>query len=427
VGEIIELAGKGYSLYSYLRSKKTRDIAAGAVEARRFPELYDSLRTIYYDIPVLTGPGGPFPVGVLPLTSEAEENPEFLLGAIVDRPDYRPVMERRVIDAIKRRNATIWNGNTFSLNRLQVDSRGRANHLDAYIGSYFDMVCSADYLEYELLAALIHASFRPLGLEDLGARKDALSSAASPLLCLLSGGGVDAAIGISTLVVYRRQHEYWMMCEARLDLVAEYSDLYHVVPSFIFQPVVSVTAQNLKTEWSIKHNIFREYLEELFDVPEVQHSGRSVSADYFYGHPNLVYLRRLLADGRAQLSGVAMVFNLLSHRPEICTLLIIDDDAWFEDHKDRFAAGDRGLSYLCFNDEFRLNESQKTGSQLDTVTTLPIGDVRWAEIARPWSMVPPGAPAVVLGSRAACRKLGLEEPRWLASMTIDPARDPLSM
>ena len=65
VGDIIMLAEKGQSLYTHLRSKRTRDIAAGAGQARTLPELYDSLRTIYYNVPVLAGPDGPFPMGFL--------------------------------------------------------------------------------------------------------------------------------------------------------------------------------------------------------------------------------------------------------------------------------------------------------------------------------------------------------------------------
>jgi len=422
VGDIISLVEKGRSLYSYVRSKRTREIASGATGARALPELYDSLRVLYYDVPVLTGPDGPFPMGVLPLTPQAEANPEALRGRLVKPPADRPVYERRVLEAVRRRGASIWNGNTFSLAELRTDAQGRAVSFDAYLGSYFDMVCSADYLEYEMLAALIRSSFRPIGLEELPARNRALSMAADPLSCLLSGGGVDATISISTLVVYKRNGRYWMICEVRSESVAEYGALYHVAPSFIFQPVVSPTSDNLQTEWNIRHNIFREYLEELFDVPEAQMSKRSVSAEYFYAHPNLRYLRGLLANGSARLWGVGLSFNLLTHRPEICTLLIIDDERWFEDQKDRFAAAATGLEYLCLNDEFRTAEYDGTDVRLERVTTLALEDPYWANVVKPWSMVPQGGPALVLGAKAACRTLDIAEPDWLSVMSVDPGR-----
>ncbi|HZN17835.1 MAG TPA: hypothetical protein VFB84_06535 [Micromonosporaceae bacterium] len=421
-GDIIALVEKGRSLYGYVRSKRTRDIAAGATGARALPELYDSLRVLYYDVPVLAGPDGPFPMGVLPLTPEAQADPELLLGRVVNPPIERPVYERKVLEAIKKRGATIWNGRTFSLAELRIDAQERAVSMDAYLGSYFDMVCSADYLEYEMLAALVRSSFRSIGLDDLPARSRALARAADPMSCLLGGGGVDAAISISTLVVYKRRDRYWMICEVRSDLVAEYGALYHVAPSFIFQPVVSPTRDNLKTEWCIQHNIFREYLEELFDVPEAQMSKRSMSAEYFYAHPNLLYLRSLLAEGGARLSGIALSFNLLSHRPEICTLLIIEDERWFETQKDRFLAAGAGLSYLCLNEEFRTAEHDGASTTLERVTTLAVDDPYWSNIVRPWSMVPQGAPALVLGAKAACRELNIAEPDWLSRMSIDPGR-----
>jgi hypothetical protein len=425
VADVLSLAERGHDLYTYLRERRLRELTA--VGPRGIDTLYESLRTTYYDLPVLTGPDGPFPVGVLPLTADAAARPEALLGELVPHPATVPVREPRLIEAIQRRGSLLWNGTTFSLDRLTLDPAGAAASLTAYLGTYFDMVCSAGYLELEILAALRRRPGHGVALEALPARAAALAGG-SPAEVLLSGGGVDATIAVSTLVVYRRGGEWWMLCEVRSGAVAEYGELYHVAPSFIFQPVVSTTPRNLAVEWSIEHNVFREYLEELFDVPEVAHARRAVAADYFSGHPNLVYLRSLLADGRARLSGVAAAFNLLTHRPEICTLLLIEDEEWFDSQKDVYAARARGLEFLCFNEEFRPTEHQVTERHLESVSTLPLDDPAWAGIARPWTMVPSGAPALILGCRSACAALGLAEPDWLRAMTIDPAHaDPFSL
>lgn len=427
VSDVLGLVERGQGLHAYVRDRRLRALTEGAASSRALGTLYDGLRTLYYDLPVLVGPDGPFPVGVLPVTAEVEADPERLLGGIVSRPVTRPVMERRILEAVERRGGTMWNGTTFSLDRAELDDAGAVRSLTAYLGSYSDMVCSADYLEFEILAALWSNPDRPPALEALPARLAAFGGG-SPAACLLAGGGVDATIAISTLVVYRREGEFWAFCEVRSDGVAEYGGLYHVVPSFIFQPVVSPTPRNLAVEWSVRHNVFREYLEELFDVPEVKRSKRSVAADYFYRHPNLLYLRRLLDDGRARLSATGVAFNLLTHRPELCTVLVIDDESWYEDQKDRYSAAGGGLDYLCFNEEFRANEHQAGSPHLEPVTTLPLADPFWAQVARPWTMVPPGAPALVLGCRSACRTLGLPEPDWLAAMRVDPGHaDPFTL
>jgi hypothetical protein len=416
---ILELIKAREDLYAYVKRQETRYEMTGQSSTVRIPEAYSELRKIYHDLDILSGPDGPFPVAVFPLAPGAESDPETVLGQLVSRRP-KPIFEERIIRTIEDRGSEIWNGDTFSLAELRLDSHGRAESMDAYVGSYFDMVCSASYLEYELLDALRQTEGRPFALGSLPVRQQTLALFSTPGACLRAGGGIDAVIAISTLVVYLRQGEYWIMCDVRSKKVAEYGDLYHVIPSFIFQPVVAPTRYNLQVEWSVRHNIYREYLEELFRVPETQHAAGAVDPRYFYGHPNLRYLQRLLTTGVADLKGVAFIFNLLNHRPELCTLLLIRDEEWYRKQSfSRHSTAAGSLQYLNINDEFMDHEHRSARPHLESVTTLPLFDNRWAEVARPWLMVPPGAPALVLGVREACRRLQISEPDWLSPFTID--------
>ena len=196
----------------------------------------------------------------------------------------------------------------------------------------------------------------------------------------MSGGGVDAAIGMSALVVYARGDRYYMFCEVRSGLVAEYGHLYHVAPSFIFQPVVAPTPENLEVEFSVEHNIFREYLEELFNVQEVAVSGGAVAPNYFYGHPNLGYLRKLLMTGGAELSGTCLAFNLLNHRPEVCTLLLIRDPEWYDCQIDHYVAAREGMRHLNLNPEFIGNETKGPTASKARVTTRSLKDSFWGKL-----------------------------------------------
>ena len=257
---ILELIKAREDLYTYIMREETRHEMTGHSSSVRIPEVYSELRKIYYDLDILSGPDGPFPAAVFPLAPAAEHDPETVLGQLVPRRS-KPILEERIIRAIVDRGSEIWDGDTFSLAELRLDSQGRAESVDAYIGSYYNMVCSASYLDYELLAALQEMEDRPFALELLPVRRQALSLYPTPGACLLAGGGIEAAIGISTSVVYRREGEYWIICDVRSKTVAEYGDVYHVAPSFMFQPVVSPTPNNLEVEWSVRHNIYREYLQ----------------------------------------------------------------------------------------------------------------------------------------------------------------------
>lgn len=426
IGDIISLIEKGRDFKRFYASSKARKFdkfisVFNNKDARLHLNLYEFLTELYFDVDILVGPESPFPMGILELSSEVKNSPNTILGRI-DSSNKKEItiLEPELVNALKRKGVKIWNGNTFSLDHLVLDHERKVSTINAYIGSYFNMISSADYLELELLAAI--AQDKSIDLTDFSARRATMSEYNSPLECLKNGGGVDAVIAISTLVVYLRDNRYWLLCDVRSKEIAEYGDLYHVIPSFIFQPVTGVSEHNLKVEWSITHNIYREYLEELFNVPEVEQIGKPVAPDFFYRHPNLLLLQSMLNDGSAKIKGVALGFNLFNHRPEILTLLLIEDELWYECQKDVFGAKEYGVNHLNLSNEFLTNEPKNNITHLDIVTTLPLDDNHWANIAKPWLMVPPGAPALVLGAKAAVSYLGITEPEWLKKFTIKRGR-----
>jgi len=261
--------------------------------------------------------------------------------------------------------------------------------LDCAMGTYFDALRSCDVLEWELLTVLGKAKEHS-GLDSL-LRKLKLRNYVHSLTNqpVTEPTGRSAAIAISTVVLFRRENEYAVLLQRRAKEggVAVHRELWHVVPSFMFQPVVGATIQ----EYSVTHNIYREYLEELFDVPEVRRSPSVIAYDYFYNNPNLGFLRGLLKAGDAQLllSGVAI--SLLNLRPEICALLHIDSPEWYDAHK----AGGQGLSRIALNEEW-----QSANLSVQPLTSIKRG------FPSPDEMVPTGAAALFLAVQTAA-ELGL--------------------
>ena len=76
---------------------------------------------------------------------------------------------------------------------------------------------------------------------------------------------------------------------------------------------------------------------------------------------------------------------------------------------------------MNFNDEFLLNETQSGEPHPELITTLPFGSPEWARVAKPWLMVPPAAPALILGAKRAASLLGREEPEWLKPFFVKTA------
>lgn len=369
------------------------------------------LAETYGDLPILVGPDGPFPLAVLPLSAASVEEVERLSVSLGSRAHAPAVLHRELVDAVTAVDGSVWNGTTFSLASLALDARGRVDGVRGFLGSYFDMIASAGYLEVELLAALLRSGSR-VALDDLPGRRRALAGFRSSAECLVNGGGVDAVLAVSTLLLYARDGRYSVLYEPRAPSPVGFRFRYHVLPALIYQPVTAPTEANLAVERSVVHNVEREYLEELFGLREIHDTATGPRPDHFYTHPNLALLRALRATGAARLLGTALVFHLLNHRPEICTLLMIEDESWYARQQ---PGGPRERLV-------RLPLDERVTGSAGPVGTLALDDERWRQIARPWVMTPPGVAALVLGAQLAVERLGLDTPRWLGDFRVAPPR-----
>ncbi len=120
-----------------------------------------------------------------------------------------------------------------------------------------------------------------------------------------------------------------------------------------------------------------------------------------------------MKEGKAELRVTGIVFNLINHRPEICSLLLIKDEDWFEQQIDPLKYEKRGLKPFSF----ALKENQEE-LHSQYIKTFPLKDPCWAEIAKPWLMVPPGSAALILGVKEAVSILKIEDPRWVKGYKI---------
>jgi hypothetical protein len=212
-------------------------------------------------------------------------------------------------------------------------------------------------------------------------------------------------MSISTLIVFDDGDTYQAFVRQRSGRTAAHSDLYHVIPSFMFQPMLG----DVRREYSVRHNVFREYLEELFGVEEMRLSKGELALDWFYDHEELAYLRSLLDAGSAELLLTGFAVNMLNLRPEICTLLLIRDPNW----RRRRIAG---------NWEFETPQ-QMFDRRQDYIRPVDVNrgdDEIAAELARlPGTFVPPGAAAFWLGVDVARERIAQPRP----SPVLDEARD----
>ncbi len=230
-------------------------------------------------------------------------------------------------DHLHKRQQTqlITNGETYVLDELQITPL----RITARLGQYFDMVATCDALDHEM-RDFLHGKRHSTPL------RDAFHACIPPQQALLNGAGRSATIGCAVLTVFHHNGQYQIMLAQRAANLAVGAGLHHVLPAFVMQPPV----------WSVQHQVFREYGEELFAMPEFD-------ADYL-DFPPIIELRTMLDDGRADLNLTGVAFNLLTLRAEICMRLVIHDPAWFTRNQHMLAAASQterqNTLYIPLND-----------------------------------------------------------------------------
>jgi hypothetical protein len=386
---IVDLYEKGAEFIQWYRARKL-DRKYDRTQAARLNPLLTQYLASCHTCPILSRAGLSYPVTAITCPSDQREDPESILGDlsqthssdfIVNAPGY--------LDTLRRQGRHLYNAPTYTLR--SVDQNGPLR-INCGLGRYFDAMTTCDALEWELLNLIgdstIPESDFPALSARLPLRTNYLEHVSNPVL---DGVGRSAAISISTLIAFKVGSTYKGFLRARSGKTAAHADLYHVVPSFMFQP----QAGDIAKEYSVRHNIFREYLEEVFGVEEVQTSGGEIAFDWFYSHEKLKDLLQLLRDGGAQLLLTGYAVNLLNYRPEICTLLLINDEDWCKQR-------------IVTNYEFATpEESWAKGKEF----MLPIDIMKCdAEISQeleafPGTFVPPGAAAFWLGVDVARERI----------------------
>lgn len=277
---------------------------------------------------------------------------------------------------------------TYTMRALVTDGKLR---LECELGSYFRALDTCDTLEWEILsnatqlAGEDESAFRAFDAK-LPLRRNLHDTVTNPVA---DGTGRSAAIGISTLIAFNDGSRFQLLIRRRSRRgVAVHAGLLHVIPSFMFQPATV----NIPEEFSVQHNIFREYLEELFSRPEPEDTEGDYR--YFYGDPRLKYLRALISAGEARLLLTGVAVNLLNLRPEICTLLLIRSPEWYEKGSD-----DPTLQWH-FNEEFA-NILNLPNRPEELVGRVPLSqkdiELLQSGFVYPSRTVPAGAAAFWLG------------------------------
>lgn len=386
---LLQQAASLYSKYTTAKARSLMDHARGAYWN---PYLADFLERKYPGHPLLTVNSHRYPIVTFPTQSDVEsvlKRPVTLTrqgdsSLLPGSARYRALATRLGLESYDRP--------CFTMTHLHTEPEVT---LECEFGSYFRALDTCDELAWEL--EVQHERLTGNSAGCLGAF-DNLLSRPNKLHAVVDdpvrdGSRRSAAIAVSALIAFRDGDDLFFLARRRgTKSVAVQVGMVHVVPSFMFQPATN----HYPEEFSIRHNLFREYLEELFNRPEPEeHEGDS---RYFYGDSRLRYLRKLLEDRSATLKLTGVAVNLLNLRPEVCLLLTIDDPEWFSYHREhpesdqRFHFNDEWLRVVHMGDNA---ESAVARIQycVDDEELLARAGIKAPDI------VPPGAACLWLGKR----------------------------
>ena len=309
---------------------------------------------------------------------------------------------------------------------VQLKPTNRGPKISFKVGRYFLALSTTDELiERELIDRLSTNPNAELDLGDLPRRKwlhDTLGGS-DPVCC---GAFRSAAVGINTLVVFFDKDEdndgeskgFYFFGNPRSGKVATYPYFFNVVPSGMFQP--TVFPREPKREFRIKHSFLREYFEELYDAEEVRKSKGRGHANHFYRKgPVKRLLKRLKSNNskvRAELYFTGLCVNLLTLRPDICTLLLIRDGDWYDEEGSDSRDEDGHIYSIKLSDEYLVDEPSHLKELFDKLGVdklkirVPLNErleVIQPDRLGPHNMLPPAAAFIGLGLRVARQKLGI--------------------
>lgn len=285
-----------------------------------------------HDCELLTLAGTTFPATVLWKNVGRDIEPDALLGEL-DHAEPVPCKDSAILSAmeysrardfIKAENTKgkiMHEGNEYCMTRINLGRKVPV--IDGRFGLYYDNILTQYAMEFELRKAVGELGKGPLNrLNQPGALplRESVENSRNPLL---DGTGRCTAITVSTLVVYKRRTEgFRCLIRQRSENVAVSRGMLHVIPAGMFE------APNLGDRWSVTMNIWRELLEELYGKDELLGSAAAQEPDPILRIEPIPTLLSLIERGSAQLSVTGVVCDLLNLRPEICTVLFVDDPSF---------------------------------------------------------------------------------------------------
>jgi len=316
---------KLYEATYYKYRKRKKDFKYWEIVIEFFEKRYKTSAFIFNGVKL--------PVSVIWSNTKTLIDPDTVLGTLDSsspltfaKTKYRNFIkkiEERPDSPIKHESIN------YRFNKIIVDSG--TPKINGALGKYYDNILTQYGMEWEINKIINNSNskenfFKALTKSGALPLREKLES--KNLDPLYDGSYRSASLTISTLCVYKRESGYYCLVKKRSDKVAVLPNMFHVIPAAMFEPAF----KDYKYEWSIKFNIFREILEELYNIPEVITSS-AANPEHLYSIEPMPFILKLLNEKKAELSITGLTVDLLALRTEINTIFFVNELGFCERKK----------------------------------------------------------------------------------------------
>lgn len=242
----------------------------------------------------------------------------------------------------------------YMLDEIFLDTEGYLEKIRVHVGTFAENVYSTHILEYELYKAFCDYFQKDLSdaytwnqLQDsLTIRnkmhEDVFSDRNGYIeermfRSLLKGINRDSLLSVQMMVIIKskRTHKYEVKIVQRSSNVVIKPGIYQCIPSGGFE-ILNDSDDNIYDDLELEENfspgcaIFREYLEELFNIPEFEGGGTGSVEERLLKDPRIIEIETMLAKGTAEFQFLGSVIDLAGLRHELSFVLVISDEGYSE-------------------------------------------------------------------------------------------------
>ncbi len=221
----------------------------------------------------------------------------------------------------------------YMLSSFKLNDNDHLISVSAHVGTYEQNIYSSHILEYELYKYYINKKhdiqhLTPEQILSYLPLRKLVHKNRSQKDILVNGDDRSSLLGVQALVMFKDHEDlkYKVFVIKRSDDVASKPGYYQFIPSGGFEIWQNDDNDDiLKNNFSVRHAIFRELIEEVFGEEEFVDNKVGMPESNILNHPKVQFILNLIFKKQASFQFLGSCVDLVGLRHELSFILRIDD------------------------------------------------------------------------------------------------------